>query len=379
MKSNKNIKVCHFASVHTIVDTRVFYRECVSLAKHFDVTYIGIGNFSGMRDGVKIIGVHNPETRLKRLFNTTFKVCYLALKEDADIYHFHDAEMIVFGILLRILGKKVIYDIHENTYEDIMNKPWVPQRTKFFLGKSYRLMEWFASLFMPFILVIGRVEFAKRFMTKNYTIIQNFADTNELKKFRIADRSKLANNLFYIGTVYDYYYNFSKLIEAIYLLKQQNKIVQLHCVGYLGTLVERGLQNDENYKAVKDQITFYSHIVHPGGFEISKICKIGICLKNQPEEILVSHERKFFEYMAIGMPMITCDSHIYKDIIDQYQVGKYVDLEDANALSKTIDNLFTNDAELLQMSKNCITASEQKYDWESQEKLLLELYQKQIE
>ena len=83
--------------------------------------------------------------------------------------------------------------------------------------------------------------------------------------------------------------------------------------------------------------------------------------------------------MAIGMPMITCDSHIYKDIIDQYQVGKYVDLEDANALSKTIDNLFTNDAELLQMSKNCITASEQKYDWESQEKLLLELYQKQIE
>jgi len=379
LKSNKNIKVCHFASVHTIVDTRVFYRECVSLAKHFDVTYIGIGNFSGMRDGVKIIGVHNPETRLKRLFNTTFKVCYLALKEDADIYHFHDAEMIVFGILLRILGKKVIYDIHENTYEDIMNKPWVPQRTKFFLGKSYRLMEWFASLFMPFILVIGRVEFAKRFMTKNYTIIQNFADTNELKKFRIADRSKLANNLFYIGTVYDYYYNFSKLIEAIYLLKQQNKIVQLHCVGYLGTLVERGLQNDENYKAVKDQITFYSHIVHPGGFEISKICKIGICLKNQPEEILVSHERKFFEYMAIGMPMITCDSHIYKDIIDQYQVGKYVDLEDANALSKTIDNLFTNDAELLQMSKNCITASEQKYDWESQEKLLLELYQKQIE
>ena len=379
MKSNKNIKVCHFASVHTIVDTRVFYRECVSLAKQFDVTYIGIGNFSGMRDGVKIIGVHNPETRLKRLFNTTFKVCYLALKEDADIYHFHDAEMIVFGILLRILGKKVIYDIHENTYEDIMNKPWVPQRTKFFLGKSYRLMEWFASLFIPFILVIGRVEFAKRFMTKNYTIIQNFADTNELKKFRIADRSKLANNLFYIGTVYDYYYNFSKLIEAIYLLKQQNKIVQLHCVGYLGTLVERGLQNDENYKAVKDQITFYSHIVHPGGFEISKICKIGICLKNQPEEILVSHERKFFEYMAIGMPMITCDSHIYKDIIDQYQVGKYVNLEDATALSKTIDQLFTNEAELLQMSKNCITASEQKYDWESQEKLLLELYQKQIE
>ena len=196
MSSDKHIKVCHFASVHTIVDTRVFFRECVSLAKKYDVTYIGIGNFTGMRDGVNIIGIHNPETRLKRLFNTTFKVCYLALKQDADIYHFHDAELIIFGIILRILGKKVIYDIHENTYEDIMNKPWVPKNIKFILGKSYRFSEWLASLFMPFILVIGREEFSKRFMTKNYKVIQNFSNINELKEYRVSNRSQLENNLF---------------------------------------------------------------------------------------------------------------------------------------------------------------------------------------
>jgi len=376
LKSTKHIKVCHFASVHTIDDTRVFYRECVSLAKKYDVTYIGIGNFSGERDGVKIIGIHNPETRLKRLFYTTFKVCYLALKQDADIYHFHDAELILFGIILRILGKKVVYDIHENTYEDIMNKPWVPQKTKFILGKSYRFLEWMSSLFMPFILVIARNEFSKRFVTNKYTVIQNFADVNELKKFRIDDRSKLENNLFYIGTVFDYYYDFGKLIEALYILKQQHKVVHLHCVGYIGHLVERGLEKDENYKKIKDQITFYSHIVHPGGFEISKSCKVGICLKNQPENILVSHERKFFEYMAIGMPMITCDSHIYKEVIDTYKTGKYVNLKNSTALAKTIDDMISNESELVQMSENCIQASEQHFYWESQEKILFELYER---
>jgi glycosyltransferase involved in cell wall biosynthesis len=374
-QSYKHIKVCHFASVHTIVDTRVFYRECVSLARHFDVTYIGIGNYTGERNGVRIIGVKNPSNRLKRLLYTTFRVCYLALKEDADIYHFHDAELIPFGIVLRVLGKKVIYDIHENTYEDIIHKPWIPQYIKFIAGKTYRFLEWMASLFMPFILVIGKREFAKRFMTHEYSIVQNYADLSELRKFRVSNRSQLeGDHLFYIGTVFDYYYNFSKLIEAIFILQQQGKIIHLHCVGYLGNLVRQGLSNDANFHAVKDQITFHGHIVHPGGFDISTRCKIGICLKNQPEEILVSHERKFFEYLAIGMPVITCNSHIYKEIIDTYQTGKYVNLEEAGHFAETIRSMFEAPEQLQAMSDNCIEAAEKVFNWESQEKLLLELY-----
>ena len=41
--NNTRPKVCHFSSVHHVWDTRVFYRECVSLAKEFDVTLIAIG------------------------------------------------------------------------------------------------------------------------------------------------------------------------------------------------------------------------------------------------------------------------------------------------------------------------------------------------
>ena len=379
-KETPHIKVCHFASVHTIVDTRVFYRECVSLAKKYAVTFIGIGNFTGKRDGVNIIGIHNPETRLKRLFQTTFRVCYLALKQDADIYHFHDAELIPFAIMLRILGKKVIYDIHENTYEDILNKPWIPGYIKFIAGKSYRFLEWFASQFFPFILVIARTEFAKRFKVKEHFIVQNFASADELKSFRVDDRSKIeGNHIFYIGTVFDYYYDFSKLIEALYILKQKGKIIHLECVGYLGNLVKSGLEVDKYYQQIKNQITFHGHIIHPMGFEISKKCKVGICLKNQPEKILVSHERKFFEYMTIGMPVITCDSHIYKDVIDEYEVGKYTDMTNAIKLSETIEAMFANEANLKEMSLNGIAASEKTFNWNSQEKILFEMYEEVLQ
>ncbi|MFI5221615.1 MAG: glycosyltransferase [Bacteroidia bacterium] len=379
INGNKKIKICHFASVHTIVDTRVFYRECVSLAKQFDVTYIGIGNFTGERNGVKIIGVKNPRNRSVRLVLTTFKVCYLALKQDADIYHFHDAELIPFAIVLRILGKKIIYDVHENTYADILNKPWIPGYLKFFTGKAYRFLEWLASQFMPFILVIAEDEFAKRFKVKEYSIIQNYADVNELAPFQVQDRSMIKeNNLFYIGTVFDYYYDFSNLVEAIYLLKQQNFFVNLHCVGNLGNLVKTRLAENDNFRHIKDQIIFHGHVVHPKGFEISKICKVGICLKNQPEEILVSHERKFFEYLAIGMPMITCNSHIYKNVIDEFGVGKYADLDDSKAVAEAIKAMLSDHPSLKQMSKNCIKAAEKKFNWESQEMVLVDFYEKVI-
>ena len=76
--------------------------------------------------------------------------------------------------------------------------------------------------------------------------------------------------------------------------------------------------------------------------------------------------------------MITCNSHIYKDVIDEYNVGKYVNLEDANLLAKAINEMLINDSQLMQMSKNCITASEEKFYWKSQEKLLFEFYENLI-
>ena len=40
---------------------------------------------------------------------TLWKLFKLALKEKADVYHFHDPELIFIGIVLRLLDKKVIY------------------------------------------------------------------------------------------------------------------------------------------------------------------------------------------------------------------------------------------------------------------------------
>ena len=45
-----------------------------------------------------------------------------ALEIDADIYHFHDPELLPYGLKLKKKGKSVIFDSHENYSEQIKEK-----------------------------------------------------------------------------------------------------------------------------------------------------------------------------------------------------------------------------------------------------------------
>ncbi len=375
------IKVCHFSTVHSIIDTRVFHRECVSLAKHFDATFIGIGNFTGIRNDVNIIGIPKPESRIQRMFSSSLKVFKLAIKTKAKIYHIHDAEMIPFGIIFSLLGKKVIYDIHENTKQDILLKPWIPESRKKIIANAYELTLKIASKFLHFIPVVAHEKFLPIFQVKKnqYTVIQNYADANQMKKYCIEDRNILpGNHLFYIGMIKDMYYDFGKLLDAVYLLKQENFPVYVHCVGYYGARTNPGFDEHPRWKEVKDNFHFYGYLDMDTGYQISMQCKVGICIKNQPENMLVSHERKFFEYMAIGLPSIFCNSEIYTEVLNKFPIGIAVDLQNPNEIATALKKLFTDKTFYDNCVNSCKAAIDEKYNWESQEILLLDLYQKLI-
>ena len=108
-----NKKVCILTSVHTPFDTRIFHKQAKSLLKAgYDVTLIAQHDRDELVGGIRIIALPKPKNRLRRMLGT-WRVCKLAFKQKAEIYHLHDPELLQIGLLSKILGKKVIYDVYE--------------------------------------------------------------------------------------------------------------------------------------------------------------------------------------------------------------------------------------------------------------------------
>ena len=74
------IKVCHMTSAHQPGDTRIFQKECVSLAKAGYQVFLVQRGESGENSGVRIIGVGQPSGgRLTRMTSFARKVYEAAL------------------------------------------------------------------------------------------------------------------------------------------------------------------------------------------------------------------------------------------------------------------------------------------------------------
>src|ERR1051325_2652640 len=97
-------RVVHISSAHPPGDTRIFLKQCRTLASAgYDVHLIVQNPRDEVRDGISLWGIRAPRSdrRLERMTRTVLEVYRRARDLEADLYHLHDPELIPIGLLLR--------------------------------------------------------------------------------------------------------------------------------------------------------------------------------------------------------------------------------------------------------------------------------------
>src|SRR6516162_8743849 len=152
----KPIHVVHLTSVHSAYDLRIL-KECRSLADAgYQVTIIAPHSCNEINEGVQIRGVLTFEGRFRRMTRTVWRVYREAVRQRADIYHFHDPELIPVGLLLKARGKKVIYDAHEAYPQKILSKSWIPLRLRSLVSRLFAVVERIACVMLDHVIAADR-------------------------------------------------------------------------------------------------------------------------------------------------------------------------------------------------------------------------------
>lgn len=372
-------KVCHFSSAHAPNDTRIFHKQCASLAKAgYDVTFVVKAKDSqsagtSTEKGVKIVQVPvDASSRLKRMLFGAKAVYQKALEVDADIYEFHDPELLPYGLKLAKKGKKVIFDSHEDYPTQIMEKEWIPSPLRKLISKGYKAYETHVVKRLDAVLFPctknGVDIFAGR--AKETVIISNAVMVQEMLSPQECSQAKKDGNTVCCTGSLTYQRGITHLIKAAHLAGVK--------------LILAGKYSSEAYQQELEKMPEYECVEYKGYLgrkelaEVYARSSIGMStiLNVGQYSSLDNFPTKVYEYMAAGLPVIVSDYPFMRHSVQEDGFGAAVDPADPEAIAQAIRDILSDPQAAEQMSSNGRQAVLTKYNWGIEEEKLFALYRR---
>ncbi len=367
------LRLVHLSTVHPRNDTRIFIKQVGTLfsTRPGEVSLVvadGLGNsIPAGQPAVYDLG-KLPVSRFKRALVGNVRAFKSFRNNLPQLVHFHDPELIPLGLLLRMYGCKVIYDVHEDAPRQTMSKHWIPVVFRWPVAIAIAVMEWLGGLLFSAIVPVTPT-IAARFPLAKTVLVQNFPIQSELVLPEPLPYASRPPKFAYVGGVAD----IRGGIEMVQALEYFDDLpdVRLEMAGGI---------SPEAFAEELPRLTGWAKVTYRGLIgrqDVAQLLgssRVGLVLFHPMPNHVDAQPNKMFEYMSAGLPIIASDFPLWRKIVDGAGCGLLIDPLDSRAIADALRWILEHPVEAEAMGKRGYEAVRTLYNWEREALQLVALY-----
>jgi glycosyltransferase involved in cell wall biosynthesis len=368
--------IIHFTTVHPRDDSRIRSKELASLARAFSgevALYVqdGLGNEVDPHHGYRVVDTGPRLRRLPRMFVGGWRMFRAVARARPRVAHFHDPELLPWALLLQFSGIKVVYDVHEDVPRQVQHNPSLPPFARRLLPPFVSLAEWIgARLISGFVVPTQTI--LDRFPTRKTVLVRNFPRLDELQSPSPTPMRDRPLEFTYVGAISEVR-NIYAMIETV---RRLSPPARLRLAGKFAVP-----EMELRAKAMPEWyfVRFEGWKSRDGVASILADGRAGLVILKPVEHEMVTLPIKLFEYMAAGLPVISSDFPVWRDIVESAKCGLLVDPLDLDAIVAAMQWILDNPDEAEAMGRRGRQAVEDHYNWEPEGAALVAFYRDRLE
>ena len=360
--------IVHLTTVHDPYDTRILRRECATLARQGGLE-LRLLNAKGVRaqvDGVHIEPVDVARPRWGRMTVSAWKALRAARASGADLFHLHDPELLPVGLALKMSGRKVVYDCHENYAEKAKARGWIPRPLRGLLGGLY---EFAVRRILPRLdgLVAATAGIAARLPARRSVVVRNLPDLDAIRA-GIAGTARQPGLVLYTGGLTP-----NRGIEQVVpgLVGHCDADWKLVIVGS----ADAGVRGRLQAQLADGRIDYRGRVDFGEVMRLMGSAAVGVVCNQARFDYQNALPNKLFEYMAAGLPVVCSDFPQWRELVETYRCGVLCDPGDPASIGRAVEALLKDPERARLMGLRGQAAVEESLSLEPEVRKLRELYE----
>ena len=319
-------------------------------------------------EGFSIVDTGPRMPRLSRMTLGAWRMLLAVVRARPTIAHFHDPELLPWSIFLRLFGIIVIYDVHEDYPKAVAQNFRLPWFARILVPPLVRIVEWIGARLLDGIVTVTPT-IAARFPAKKTIMVRNFPMISEFQLPNVSPIRDRPLEVAYIGTI-TLNRNILGMIDAIGLARHDGAILRL-----AGDFPVASDEAKTRAHPGWENVKFDGWVSRQEIASILASVRCGLLVLLPHPRFEQAYPIKLFEYMAAGVPVISSDFPLWREIVEGARCGVVVNPVDTQAIACAIRWMLDNPVEAQAMGERGRRAVMRKYSWEIEAETLIQFYE----